>query len=484
MNTLFIISMFLVPIFLLLTKGRRSSKRVPPGSLGIPIIGHSLHLLRAMRANTAEKWLQQRIQKYGPISKLSLFGKPTVFIYGKDANKFVFTSDTSTLSNSQTQSVRALLGDRCLLELSGQDHKGVRDAIGLFLNPESLKRYVGKMDEEVRIHIEMHWQGKQEVKALPLMKTLTFNIICTLLFGIERGARREKLVDWFQEMIEGMWSTPINFPFTRYNRSLQASAGIRKMVNDFIDEKRLKLAQKDATNPQQDLITCMLSARDENNREVITEKEIVDNVILVMTAGHDTSSILITFLIQLLANEPSVYAAILKVLSFCFAEQEEIANSKPKGELLTWEELAKMKYTWRVAQETLRMFPPIFGGFRKAVKDIEYDGYLIPEGWQIFWVTNMTHTDNTIFPEPSKFDPSRFENQVSIPPYCFIPFGGGPRMCPGYEFARIETLVTIHHLVTQFTWELLADNFFKRDPMPVPTKGLPIQIVQKPNVTS
>ena len=64
-------------------------------------------------------------------------------------------------------------------------------------------------------------------------------------------------------------------------------------------------------------------------------------------------------------------------------EQEQIAQSKQKGELLTWDDLAKMKYSWRVAQETLRMVSPIFGGFRKAVKDIEYDGYLIPKGWQV-----------------------------------------------------------------------------------------------------
>ncbi|MCI54707.1 cytochrome P450 716B1-like, partial [Trifolium medium] len=57
------------------------------------------------------------------------------------------------------------------------------------------------------------------------------------------------------------------------------------------------------------------------------------------------------------------------------------------------------------------MFPPVFGGFRKAATDIEYGGYIIPKGWQIFWVTSMTHMDNNIFPEPSKFDPSRFENQ-------------------------------------------------------------------------
>jgi cytochrome P450 len=169
-----------------------------------------------------------------------------------------------------------------------------------------------------------------------------------------------------------------------------------------------------------------------------------------------------------------------------------------------------MKYTWRVAMETLRMVPPAFGNFRKALKDIEYGGYLIPKGWQvsksfvpsllshyislfetiiqlillyfdiqILWTSPMTHMDNSIFPEPSKFDPSRFENQSSIPPYSFIAFGGGPRICPGYEFARLETLVTIHYLVTQFTWKLCADNSFSRDPTPTPTQGLPIKLVPR-----
>jgi cytochrome P450 len=73
----------------------------------------------------------------------------------------------------------------------------------------------------------------------------------------------------------------------------------------------------------------------------------------------------------------------LSTYNIAAAEQEGIAKSKPRGELLTWEDLAKMKYTWKVALETLRMFPPIFGGFRKAVKDIEYNGYIIPKGWQV-----------------------------------------------------------------------------------------------------
>jgi cytochrome P450 family 26 subfamily A len=86
-------------------------------------------------------------------------------------------------------------------------------------------------------------------------------------------------------MIGGIWSVPINLPFTRFNRGLRASARVRNFLKDLIAEKRMEL--KKGADPHQDLITCLLSTRDENNGEGMTEKEIVDNVILVLTAGHD-----------------------------------------------------------------------------------------------------------------------------------------------------------------------------------------------------
>ncbi|CAL5190605.1 unnamed protein product [Lathyrus oleraceus] len=465
-SVLLVALLLLIPVIFLLRR-TKPSKRVPPGSLGIPIIGQSLGLLRAMRSNTAEKWVEDRINKYGPISKLSLFGTPTVLIHGQAANKFIFASGGDTIVNQQTQSIKMILGDRNLLELCGKDHSRVRGALVSFLKPESLKEYVGKIDEEVKRHIQMHWEGKQQVKVLPLMKTLTFNIICSLLFGLESGKQRDQFMKPFQAMIQGMWSIPVNAPFTRYNRSLRASARIQNLLKEIVHQKKDE-HEKNGANSRQDLISCLLSMV-EDGKQVLTEKEIIHNAMLVMVAGHDTSSIVITFVIRLLANEPAICADVLQ-------EQEEIAKGKLLGEPLTWEDLSKMKYTWRVVMETLRRFPPVFGGFRKTTTDIEYGGYIIPKGWQIFWVTSMTHMDSNIFPEPSKFDPSRFENQASTPPYCFVPFGGGARMCPGYEFARVETLVAIHYLVTKFSWKLLSDNSFSRDPMPTPSQGLLIEL--------
>ncbi|XP_047309708.1 beta-amyrin 28-monooxygenase-like [Impatiens glandulifera] len=296
------------------------------------------------------------------------------------------------------------------------------------------------------------------------MKNLTFNIICSLLFGLEHGSRREELLNCFQDLVAGLWSLPINLPFTQYRRSLKASLKITDLIKHVIREKKAKLAAaKGSTN--EDIIASLISSKG-------SDEEIIHNMKLMLVAGHDTSAIVLSFIIRLLARDPVVYETLLQ-------EQEGVSRSKGSRVLLTREDLGKMKYTWKVALEILRLVPPLFGGFRRALKDIEYEGFLIPKGWQVLWVSSMTHMDNNIFPDASKFDPSRFDNQGSIPPYCYIPFGAGPRVCPGYEFAKIEILVTIHYIVTRFKWKLCCDdNFFGRDPMPMPTQGLPIQIVQ------
>ena len=90
------------------------------------------------------------------------------------------------------------------------------------------------------------------------------------------------------------------------------------------------------------------------------------------------------------------------------------------------------------------------------------------------WSPYSTHRNPKYFPDPHKFDPSRFEG-AGPAPFTFVPFGGGPRMCPGNEFARMEILMILHRLVTRFSWTLKDPNeAVVVDPMPLPVKGLPI----------
>lgn len=95
---------------------------------------------------------------------------------------------------------------------------------------------------------------------------------------------------------------------------------------------------------------------------------------------------------------------------------------------------------------------------------------------QLYWSANSTHKNPEFFHEPQMFDPSRFDGKGPVP-YTFVPFGGGPRMCPGKEYARLEILVFMHHLVTKFKWEkVIPDEQIIVNPMPSPAKGLPIRL--------
>ncbi|GJY43944.1 cytochrome P450 716B1-like protein [Tanacetum coccineum] len=463
--------LFLLPVFFIL-KDKKHDDRLPPGSLGLPVIGQSLGLLKALKADRVDEWFQERIAKHGPVWKSGLFGYPTVVLHGSSANKFIYTCDGNILTNTQPPSVSRILGTKNIIELSGHDHKRVRAALVSFLKLEVLKQYVAKVDEEIQHHLQTHWHGKHEVEVQPLIKTLTFNVICSLLFGIERGPKREKLLPLFQDMIEGVLAIPINLPFTQFNRGIVARKRLVPMLADLIREKREALEEQNQQgDAHKDLITSLISIRAEDSSTTMSDEEIIDNIIVVLVAGYDTTSVLVTFLVRLLANNKLIYSNILK-------EQKEIANSKSPGEALTWEDLTKMKYTWRVASEIMRIYPPVALSFRRAKQDIEYGGFIIPKGWQVLLSASMTHMDNDIFQNATMFDPTRFDkNAPSPPPFSYVAFGAGPRMCPGVELAKMETLAMIHRLVTQFTWELVKkDESFKRIPMPEFDHGLLVRI--------
>ncbi|KAF5763456.1 putative abieta-7,13-dien-18-ol hydroxylase [Helianthus annuus] len=463
--------LILVPIFFLFHH-KSYNGQLPLGSLGLPMIGQTIGLLKAMKTDRVEKWIQERITNHGPVWKASLFGHPTIVLHGPAANKFIYTCEG--LTNTQPPSLSRIFGPKNVMELSGNDHKRVIAAIVSFHKVEVLKQYVAKVDEESRHHLQMHWHGKHEVQVQPLIKTLTFNIICSLLFGIERGPKREKFLPLFHDMVKGLLSIPINLPFTKYNRAIKARKKLVPMLIHLIHEKREALKeQNEQGDPHEDLITSLLSIRDDNGSTMMSEEEIIDNIIAVMFAGYGTTSVLVTFFIRLLANNKSIYSTIVR-------EHQEISSNKVLEEALTWEDLTKMKYTWKVATEIMRVNPPVALSFRRAKQDIEYGGYIIPKGWQVLISLSMTHMDDSIFQNPTMFDPTRFEKHApspSPPPFSYVPFGGGPRMCPGVELAKIETLAMIHRLVSAFAWELIKkDEPFKRVPMPEFDHGLLVQV--------
>lgn len=447
-------------------KRRRASPGIPPGAFAWDFIGEIFQFLGCYWKLSLRELYDNRTQKYGSPFTTSIFCEPTIVFYSPDGNRFLFANENKLVVSTWPRSVGKLFGTS-LLNASGDDAKRLKRMLMTFLRPEALQKFVGRADSITRCHLAEHWIGRDEVMVFPLIKQYTFSLACDLFASINDEDDQARLLCNFMLLLKGMLQIPIDLPGTRFNRAKHGANAIREQLEDIIHERKIALEER-KVSPEQDLLSFLLSNVDEQG-ESLTHDEIKDNILMLLIAGHDTTNSGLTGLIKFLAENPRCYQGVLN-------EQLEISATKEAGQLLEWGDLQRMKYSWRVAQEALRLQPPVGGGFRKAIKDFKYGGFTIPKGWKIHWTVNSTNRKSEYFSNPDKFDSSRFEGEGPSP-YTFVPFGGGPRMCPGNEFARMVILVFLHYVVKTFKWNLVdPSEKVTVDPMPAPAKGLPVKL--------
>ncbi|KAK8631257.1 hypothetical protein V6N13_080012 [Hibiscus sabdariffa] len=468
-----------ITLFLAYFKFRISpllGKKLPPGSLGLPLIGESLSFIGAHKNDKTKDWIRKHVNKYGPVFKTSLMGSNVVVLTGQAGNRFIFGARDNGIASNQVGTVAAILGKHSIFELPGPRHKLVRGAIVSFLKPESIQRFVSSMDSLVHQVLLQELRGRDTVKMVGLIKRITFNVSSSLLFRLQENKEKDDLFEDFLLAIKGLWTVPLKFPGTTYRKALQARGRISRLLSKLIKERKEEMAEgRKGSLDQNNVISSLLMLRDENG-DSLMEEEIIDNLISVMIASHDTTSALVCHFIRHLARDKETFNRVLQ-------EQEEVAKAIEGKDvkLITWSEIQMMKYTWTVGQELLRLNPPVFGNFKCAQRDTTFDGFDIPKGWKVFWFTAATHMDDNIFKDPEVFDPGRFEESSKLlPPYTYIPFGAGPRICPGGEYARIEALLLIHHLIMNYQWtKLVPDEPISCNPMPYPAMGLPLKLHQR-----
>ncbi|KAG5564851.1 hypothetical protein RHGRI_000894 [Rhododendron griersonianum] len=421
---------------------------LPPGRTGFPMVGESLEFLSTGWKGHPEKFIFDRIAKYSSyVFRTSLLGSPAVVFCGAAGNKFLFSNENKLVQAWWPSSVDKIFPSSTQTS-SKEEAIRLRKMLPNFLKAEALQRYIGIMDEIAQRHFATDWENKAQVVTFPLTKRYTFWLACRLFVSVEDPKQVAKFEDPFGVLAAGLLSIPIDLPGTPFNRAIKASNFIRTELVAIIKQRKLDLAEGKAS-PTQDILSHMLLTSDENGK-FMHEADIADKILGLLVGGHDTASSSCASIVKFLAELPEVYEGVYK-------EQMAIAKSKAPGELLNWDDIQKMKYSWNVACEVMRLAPPLQGAFREAINDFTYNGFSIPKGWKIYWSAHSTHRNAEFFPEPLKFDPSRFEGSGPAP-YTFVPFGGGPRMCPGKEYARLEILVFMHHLVRRFKWEKMIPN--------------------------
>nr|ATG29988.1 CYP725A9 [Taxus chinensis] len=462
-----------IVIFSIFSYNRRSSVNLPPGNLGLPFIGETIQFLGALQSEKPHTFFDERVKKFGKVFKTSLIGDPTVVLCGPAGNRLVLSNEDKLVQSAGPKSFLKLFGEDSVAAKREEGHRILRSALGRFLGPQALQNYIGKMNSEMQRHFDEKWKGKDEVKVLPLVRGLIFSIATSLFFNINDDRQREQLHGLLDTILVGSMTIPLNIPGTLFRKAVKARAKLDEILFALIESRRREL-RSGLNSGNQDLLSSLLTFKDEKGIP-LTDKEILDNFSVMLHASYDTTVSPTVLILKLLASNPESYEKVVQ-------EQLGILAGKKEGEEVNWKDLKAMPYTWQAIQETLRMYPPAFGMFRRAITDIHFEGYTIPKGWAIVWTTYSTNGREEYFNEPDKFKPSRFEEGKPLDPYTFIPFGAGVRICAGWEFAKTELLLFVHHFVKNFSGCIVIDPNEKisGDPFPpLPTSGQRMKLIPR-----
>ncbi|KAE8646208.1 hypothetical protein Csa_016292 [Cucumis sativus] len=417
-----------------------------PGNLGWPIVGESFSFISEFSSPAGIcSFMIKRQKRFGKVFKTSVLGRLMVFMTGSDAAKILLTGKDGMVSLNLFYTGKQVLGQSSLLQTNGEAHKRLRRLIGEPLSLDGLRKYF-QFINNLAIETLDEWSGRK-IFVLDEASTFTLKVIGNMIMSLEpEGEEQEKFRDNFKIISSCFSSLPLNIPGTAFYRGMKARKRMFEMLDLIIAKRRSgEVCRQDFLDS---LIIKHNKPGGENDEEKLTDAQLKDNILTLLIAGHDTTTAALTWVIKFLGENPNVLEQLR-------IEHQEI-QEKRKGENLTWSDVNNLPYTAKVLSETLRRATILPWYSRKAALDFEIGGYQIKKGWSVNLDVVSIHHDARVFPEPQKFDPSRFE--APLKPFSFLGFGSGPRMCPGINLAKLEISVFIHHLVCKYRWTSLEEG--------------------------
>ena len=451
------------------TVAPEKAQRKVPTAGGYPLVGV---LPRFQRDPFGT--LLSATREVGDVARLPFPGRGWVLLSRPDHVEYVLRENRANYVKGYDKA-RVLLGNGLVMN-EGESWLKQRRLMQPAFHRRRLAGFAGTMVEEVEETLGA-WEGPASdgsaVDVGKEMTLLTQRIIVKTMFGSSVGARGERISRAFDAGMRGiefrsqlpLWASRLPLPVNR--RFERAFAVLDEEVRRIVGECRRERAG--GGEVRDDLLGMLLAARDEETGEGMDDQQVRDEVTNVYLAGHETTAVLLTWAWYLLSKHPGAARRVRE-------EALDVAGDRPPG----LEDLPKLVYTGMVIDETLRLYPSAWVLARKAVEDDEIGGYRVPAGTGLFVCPYVTHRRADLWENPEGFDPERFAagREDGRRRYAYFPFGGGPRLCIGNNFALMEATLVVASVARRYRLDLVPGREVKvreRGSL-VPHPGMPMAI--------
>ncbi|XWS71112.1 hypothetical protein CRYUN_Cryun03dG0110300 [Craigia yunnanensis] len=438
---LFVASLFAVSLtnWIYRWKNPKCNGKLPPGSMGFPLIGETLNFLVTGKSIDIHPFVKERMLRYGPLFKTSLLGRPVVVTSDPDFSYFVFQQEEKLVELYYMDSFAKML-NHDTTSVGGIVHKYIRRLILSNIGAVPLKDLLLPQLEDAINHRLNEWAKLPEVELKTQSASMILEFVAKTLISYEPQNSKEDLIQNMTKFGQGVLMTvPLYIPGTAFYKSAKSQQKIIKLITELV-EVRIKSYPEGRKGDFLDEIV-----EDIGKEEFLTKEFVIYVIFGLFFASFETISSTLTLAIKYVFDNPSVLQQLTE-------EHEEILKKRedPNSGLL-WEEYKSMTYTHYVINETLRLASVAPGLLRRTIKDIHIKGYVIPKGWIIMVAPSALQLDPNVYENPLTFNPSRWKNiESNATVKNFMPFGGGNRHCAGADFAKVLMTVFFHVIVTKY----------------------------------
>ena len=409
-------------------------------------------------------------REYGPVFSMRILHASGIFMIGPEANHHILVENFRNFRwrDGAFVDLIPLLGDG-LLTIDGPYHRQARRIMLPAFAKESIAATQETMVRETQRALR-GWQAGREIDVYHWTRTLALRIAMRALFGFDpdHSNRDFDAAEEFERALSfygaDYFAQSLRGPGTPWRRMHRARRLLDRVIYAEIARRRA------AGDYGQDILSLLMQARDEDGG-TYADRELRDQLMTLLFAGHDTTTSTITFLFYELARHPGSLAKVME-------EQERVLGDRePEAADVTGEALPELEMA---LDETLRLYPPAWIGPRRSIEPFEFGGYRIPGGVPVSYCSWASHRVPEVFPEPEAFVPERFtpEAKAALPKGAYVPFGGGSRTCVGMRFGQMEIRTIASLILRRFRLAQLPGHTISIQQMPTlsPRGGLPMLV--------